>query len=378
MSSGRKKDPIWIYFKELPVVPGKSGLRATCKKCNKELQGIVSRLKAHHKKCSEKKVSSSDDECEIVENSAKSDLVNPVEKSVLNLSKKKIGGMKKFVVSTSKQEKEIMDKQCARFLYGTNSPFVTVENDEFKKFLQLLRPGYNPPDRHTVGSKLLNEIYQEERDKAKHLLKNEVVCMSSDGWSNVTNNPIVCTTITKDNGQVILVDTIDSSGTQHSSENLLKMMEEAIKKTEVDFNCQIKSFVTDSAANMVKMRRDLQERCNSNIISYGCSAHCCNLLAQDFGKMNNNPKVKEHIMQILKYFKNHHLPKAWYEAANGSAIVLPIDVRWNSTCEALRCYVKNWAVFNQVCEEYRDHPSMDKDICTKVRNFYIHFLLYDF
>lgn len=50
-SSGRKKDPIWINFEELPVRPGVSGSRAVCKKCRKEIQGIVARLKKHLSDC---------------------------------------------------------------------------------------------------------------------------------------------------------------------------------------------------------------------------------------------------------------------------------------------------------------------------------------
>lgn len=47
MASGRKKDPIWIFYDELPVRLGIKGIRAKCKTCEKEIQGIVSRLKKH-------------------------------------------------------------------------------------------------------------------------------------------------------------------------------------------------------------------------------------------------------------------------------------------------------------------------------------------
>ncbi|EMP28265.1 hypothetical protein UY3_14638 [Chelonia mydas] len=33
-------------------VAGKTDMRAKCKQCNKEMQGLVSRMKQHHEKCS--------------------------------------------------------------------------------------------------------------------------------------------------------------------------------------------------------------------------------------------------------------------------------------------------------------------------------------
>ena len=49
-SGGRSLDPIWIYF-EVVNKPQNVGKWAKCKKCDKEMQGIVSRLKLHQEKC---------------------------------------------------------------------------------------------------------------------------------------------------------------------------------------------------------------------------------------------------------------------------------------------------------------------------------------
>ena len=39
MSTGRKRDPVWIYFNKVPR-QGKSGSRAKCKKCSEEKQKL--------------------------------------------------------------------------------------------------------------------------------------------------------------------------------------------------------------------------------------------------------------------------------------------------------------------------------------------------
>lgn len=58
-SSGRKRDPIWNYFEELPKVLGKTGVRAKCIYCHTEYQGLVARLKKHYDKCPKKDVTAS-------------------------------------------------------------------------------------------------------------------------------------------------------------------------------------------------------------------------------------------------------------------------------------------------------------------------------
>lgn len=45
--AGRKENSIWQFYIKT-TDPNKSGCRAICKICKKEIQGIVQRLKAHN------------------------------------------------------------------------------------------------------------------------------------------------------------------------------------------------------------------------------------------------------------------------------------------------------------------------------------------
>lgn len=65
------------------------------------------------------------------------------------------------------------------------------------------------------------------------------------------------------------------------------------------------------------MRHTIESNYDENIITYGCSAQILNLLAHDLGRDYEN--ITKHIVQVHKYFRNHHLPKFYYEAAGGSA-----------------------------------------------------------
>lgn len=86
-------------------------------------------------------------------------------------------------------------------------------------------------------------------------LKRKAVCMALDGWSNIRNEPIVCisVTTTENEGSVHLIDTIDTSSNSHTSNYLLTLAIESIKKCQ-SFGCNVHSFVTDNAANMAKIQ----------------------------------------------------------------------------------------------------------------------------
>ena len=107
-------------------------------------------------------------------------------------------------------------------------------------------------------------------------------------------------------------------------------------------------FVTDNAANMAKMRKNLEEE-SEHVFSYGCLAHYMNLLAKDVEIAG----VKEHVVQVMKYFRNNHFTEAWYKAAGGKKLVFPQDVRWNLLADCLQSYLDNCSVLLKVCEEHR-------------------------
>lgn len=51
--AGRQKDSVWAEFEEVATHSQNQGIRAKCKVCGKELQGLVQRLRDHKKKCKE-------------------------------------------------------------------------------------------------------------------------------------------------------------------------------------------------------------------------------------------------------------------------------------------------------------------------------------
>ena len=56
---------------------------------------------------------------------------------------------------------------------------------------------------------------------------------------------------------------------------------------------------------MQVMKANLKEK-DTKLVEYGCSAHWLNPLGQDV----TPSKVFEQIIQVNKYFRNHHVPGA--------------------------------------------------------------------
>lgn len=143
---------------------------------------------------------------------------------------------------------------------------------------------------------------------------------------------------------------------------LANLVTSSVRTTEENFKCKILSFVTDNTANMVSARNILHEELGFEGLAYGCTAHILNLLAKDLVETD----ITKHVTNILKYFRNHHLPKAWYHAEGGSALVLPLEVRWNTYCDSLESYLKNWSILTKVCEDHR--AEIDNEISSKILN----------
>lgn len=141
--------------------------------------------------------------------------------------------------------------------------------------------------------------------------------MSLDGWSNIHNEPIICTSFVTQSGESVLIDTVDTSAKSHTSEYLKEIALESISNATKKFGVSVRSIVTDNSSNVSKMRKYLE---SDNLIQYGCLAHILNLLALDL----DNSAVTGHILRVIKYFRNKHLPAALAKETLGKNLFYPM------------------------------------------------------
>lgn len=269
-------------------------------------------------------------------------------------------------VFTSVAYAQSIDEQVALYFYATNTPFRHATHLEFIKLCNMLRPGYTPPSEKRLAGTILDVVHKKAIEESKEILSGETVTMSLDGWSNVHNEPLICTSVIKmsgdGDGDSFLTSTIDTSEHSHTAEYLCSVAKQSIIDCQEKFNVKVRSFVTDNAANVKKMRDELTKSEKFDIIYYGCSAHILNLLAKDL----QLPKVGKNVIKIIKYFRNTHLPNAWYKAYGGKQLVIPQTVRWNTMFDAMKSFLDNRGKLVQVCQDHKNE--IEKDIFNLVND----------
>ena len=100
--------------------------------------------------------------------------------------------------------------------------------------------------------------------------------MQQDGWSIIQNDQVIATSVVSQ-GKGFFVDDKDT-GTAHKTAEACKTTFEDLP--ERTYGSNVRSFTTDNASNVQKMRTELEKE-DENLIIYGRFSHVLNLLAQD-------------------------------------------------------------------------------------------------
>ncbi|KAK2160668.1 hypothetical protein LSH36_128g04023 [Paralvinella palmiformis] len=99
---------------------------------------------------------------------------------------------------------------------------------------------------------------------------------------------------------------------------------------------------------MQRMRVALQQD-DPDLIVYGCSAHWLNLLDQDLTAQS----VMKHIVEMQKYFRNHHKPCAWLtECLDSHKPQLPGETRWKWPLTRLDSYITNRPSYMEIVQDH--------------------------
>ncbi|XP_065644774.1 uncharacterized protein LOC124810501 [Hydra vulgaris] len=258
--SGRKLACEWNDVTKLSkTVSGKVILQCQCNYCNEIINSQkVERIRIHLNKCKKKKPSA--DVVERNKNFILKDgqvssqasinlcnFVSPVASESFEASStsgvfessysgstptpyKKQKLIENYISRTSSDQKDVFDLQVAKFFFACNIPFNAVENREFKKCINFLRPGYDPPNRKKLSSELLDKVNDEVIVSMKSEFANNrsTITLIQDGWSSVRNDPVIAHSV--HNGKTpYLISAIDAGSEKKTSEYCAQLAIEAIK-----------------------------------------------------------------------------------------------------------------------------------------------------
>ena len=244
----RSKKSIWDSFTANHVDGVK---RAKCKACAGDVVNNPARMKKHLAKCQPVVIN-------VDEQTASSSVQGPPAK-VLKQSTLQ-------VLSTSAVKQHEIDLSVTRYFIATNTPFNAASNRHLKSLVQKLRPGTTIPERRKISGELLDEVYDQEKQKVKQQVQKAHVTLAIDGWSTLTNDPVLRISFYK-SGVCYLVNTINTSGEPHTSDYLVQVVKDQIAYVEDEFGVKVTSFVTDNAANMNLMRREISHRHHGNMLT---------------------------------------------------------------------------------------------------------------
>ncbi len=126
---------------------------------------------------------------------------------------------------------------CAKFFYSCNISFLSADNENFRKFIEILRPGYKPPDRKALAGPLLDQTYGEIMEgvtsEIGELPGSCAITISQDGWSNIHNEPLIVSSLCVNFKPYILKST-EAKSTKKTSEYCAELA-----KLDIEF-CQEK------------------------------------------------------------------------------------------------------------------------------------------
>lgn len=360
---GRPTDPIWDQYHR--VTQGNK-VSAQCRRCNHILTGKVARMKTHHAKCLAKPDQASVTQPTPDQRSSTPLLTTIPEHTSEPVTrpqpqkrpasspppagpppKRQQTCLDGHVLFTTDSTKSSLDEKVAEMVYGCNLPFAIVEHPLFKDLVSALRPGYKPPTRKQLGSTLLDQVHNKHQSRMQNQLKDKIVTMQQDGWSTQQNDPVVATSVSSET-KSFFIDAKDTGSNHKTGTHLKEMFLDSKTKAEQTYGCKVKSFVTDNAKNMDKMRREVEQEL-PDIITYGCLAHVFNLLGIDL----TPTAVMKHVVEINKIFRNHHIPSSWLNNhPDAKRPTLPSETRWKGQLMCLESYIHNRTYYIQFIQDF--------------------------
>lgn len=184
-----------------------------------------------------------------------------------------------------------------------------------------LRPTYQLPNEKDVAGSELDTLYETEKKKVKIELAGRKATILQDGWTTNQHNCVIAHSL-QVNNQNYFLNALEVGDESKTALKCLELLIKSIEEAETEFGVKVVACITDNCSTMNSMRRQLKIQ-RPEIIEYGCSSHLLNLIGKKF-----TPEVlKDKIVKVQKFFRNHDVPGAALSKLKGTRPVLPGDTR---------------------------------------------------
>jgi len=263
------------------------------------------------------------------------------------------------------------EETLALHYYVTGTAFQRVEEKNLARALHMLRPDVILPDRHKLAGPLLDKCYNKLKKNQDCYLTSpsSCVCLITDGWSNIKNEPIVNYMATSPDKTVFL-ESVATGAQGHTSQWIADDIERVIAKYK---NTNFAGVVTDNtSAN--KGAWDILKSKHPTMFFHGCVSHGLHLMVRDIfsaTKMKKSGQLEptyptgypfEEMLQlaldckdIVKFFNNHHAMKAklkqMQQAEKLIALALPAPTRWGTLQQCFKSVLDSERIIYTIVNE---------------------------
>lgn len=255
---------------------------------------------------------------------------------------KKLLKIDNYIIKAKTKAKEIFDEQIARFFFSSSICLKNIENIEFMKLCQLLRPGYHTPTERTLSNTFLDKVIASEQLKCAKKLSGEFVCISINGCTQNEEQtyPAISIKLSKDDGEVILIEAINTTGKECNIKYYSDLAIYGIRKIEKEYKCTIGSILIDNiefaGTNPIINIHDSPD-IFSNPIEYCCSTLILQNLRDEL-KINYR-RIQSDISLVFEYFSREICTN---NAENKKNFVLIYGDEDEKMCKFFKNYIKNW------------------------------------
>lgn len=164
----------------------------------------------------------------------------------LNKKQKTQTKMENYADKCSKEEQKEIDQYLARAIFGGGLPLSLVEDEYFIAFCKKLRPAYELPSRSKLSNDLLNNTYKDVTESvSQHVKKTNLVCITSDGWTNSRCEPIINFMVTTP--KPVFWKAMETKEKRHTGAFIAEQFDIIINEVGVD---KVAAVLTDNASNM--------------------------------------------------------------------------------------------------------------------------------
>jgi Protein of unknown function (DUF 659)/hAT family C-terminal dimerisation region len=249
----------------------------------------------------------------------------------------------------SESEKESFQQKIALFFYATGTSFERVENVYLWEAIRMLRPDDNLlPNRRELASTLLDKCHSGLLAKVDKRMSGATTCLTTDAWSNVSNDPIV-NYMAVSPSCTLFLESVSTGQQGHDAEFIAK---DIIRVIQGNDKTTFAGAVTDNTSANKKAWKILKETFPSSYFQ-GCCAHGLHLLVKDvFGATktrkagSDTPTYPDGYRfealqvfvdgckDVVKFFHNHHVPKAQLQSlqktTGARALARAAPTRWGT------------------------------------------------